>query len=186
MRREKTKKTVFIIAGCILITLLLALVIWSLMFLGTTDIKKYGQFENYNGYSKLEIFPEEIPEDAQDVSYYYLNRDTFMDPTCEVYLKCTYSEETYKDELERLKAISGIKEDAEHFMSTTYVSVYNFSSSYEYALPIEAENTIVYISTQGIYPSKLLGLKFDKKYLPNDFMKDTTYVGDSRNFSIYY
>ena len=65
--------------------------------------------------------------------------------------------------------------------------MYNYSSCYEYALLLEDEKSIAYINTQGIYGNPLLGLRFDKEYLSEDFMKNIEYTGDSRiNFSIYY
>lgn len=156
-----------------------------LFFSGEKDIDNYGRFENYLGYSELAIFPKDVSSENIQ-SYFYLNRDMPLDPICEIYLKCTYSAEVYNSEVERLKNIPNIRYDEENFNYNAYVSMYNFSSCYEYALLLEEEKTIVYINTQGIYANPLLGLRFDKKYLPEDFMKDIEYTGDrEKNFTIY-
>ena len=183
---SKKKIIILAIAAGILIVILLLVLVPFFLFKGLTNVDKYGEFSSYCGYSKLSIFPKELDGNAKDVSYYYLTMDTFMDPTCEVYLKCTYPEQEFEEELSRLKEITGIREDNDHFNYPAYVTMYNFSSSYEYALVIEEEKSIVYVSTQGIYPNWFLGLRFSKEYLPDDFMDDITYTGDSKvNFSIY-
>ncbi len=72
-------------------------------FNGEKDIDNYGKFDNYLGYSKLAIFPEDVPSENIQ-SYFHLNRDMPLDPICEAYLKCTYSAED-NSEVERLKNI---------------------------------------------------------------------------------
>ena len=59
-------------------------------------------FDNYHGYGNLWVFLEEIHENAKDVDYYYFDMDTFMDPTCQIYLNCTYDAEIFFQEKERL------------------------------------------------------------------------------------
>lgn len=157
----------------------------------TTSIAKYGEFENFSGYSQLEVFPEKISEEVKEASYYYYNRDTIFDPTCQIYLKCEYIEPDYLEEIERLEKISveynGDKNeiiyDLERFEYPAYVAMYNWSSSYEYAVVMDDVNTIVYVYVQDIRKRKI---KFDVNLLPGDYMEDTTYGGDSyENFSIY-
>lgn len=156
-----------------------------LFFSGESDSNNYGKFENYLGYSELVIFPKDVSQENIE-SYFYLNRDMIFDPICEIYLKCQYNAEEYASEVERLKEIPNIRYDQENFNYSAYVTMYNYSSVYEYALLLEEENTIVYINTQGIQANPILGLKFDKEYLPHDFMKDTEYTGDmEKNFTIY-
>lgn len=183
----KQKKNIFLLIGVgVLVAVVLIFGVFFLFFKGTTNVDKYGNFETYCGYSELEVFPKELDEKAEEVSYYYWAKDTFLDPTCEIYLKCTYPEPIFKVELSRIKGIAGIREDTEHFQYPAYVTVYNFSSSYEYALVLEEEKSIVYVNTQGIYPNWFGGLRFPKEYLPDDFMEDTTYTGDPEvNFTIY-
>lgn len=182
----KRTKTIFLSIGAgILILLLLVVLVPFIFFMGTTDVDKYGEFEAYCGYSKLQIFPKELDKDAENISYYYWAKNTFLDPTCEIYLKCAYSDPAFAEEVSRIKEIGGIREDTEHFEYPAYVTMYNFSSSYEYALVLEEEKSIAYINTQGIYPNWFLGLRFPKEYLPDDFMEDITYTGDPEvNFTI--
>ncbi|MGN0351589.1 MAG: hypothetical protein ACI4ES_08045 [Roseburia sp.] len=183
----KQRKTIFLSIGVgLLVVILLIVLVPFLFFKGTTDVDKYGEFETYCGYSELKIFPKELDEEAEEVSYYYWAKDTFLDPTCEIYLKCTYPEQRFEEEVARVKGITGIREDTEHFQYPAYVAMYNFSSSYEYALVLEEEKSIVYVNTQGIYPNWFLGLRFPKEYLPEDFMEDITYTGNPEvNFTIY-
>lgn len=117
-----------------------------LFFGGEKDVENYGKFENYLGYSELVIFPKDITTDNIQ-SYFYFNRDMPLDPICEIYLKCTYNLEEYDFEVERLKSIPNIKFDEENFNYDAYVSMFNFSSCYEYALLLEDEQSIVYINT---------------------------------------
>lgn len=182
----KRKKNVIYLVFCIICLVSLALVLArAIFFHGETDVKKYGEFKNYKGYSKLAIFPENL-ERSENAEYYYLSRDTLFDPTCEIFLKCTYNEENFQNEVTRLSSIPQIKHEEEHFNYPAYVTMYNFSSTYEYALILEDSKEIIYINTQGIYPYRVLGLYFDKEYLPDDFMEDIAYTGDSKdNFTIY-
>ncbi|MDE6312106.1 MAG: hypothetical protein K2M46_00500 [Lachnospiraceae bacterium] len=151
--------------------------------MGVTDKNRYREFQNYTGCSELAIFPTELAAESIE-EYFYLNCELPLDSLCEIYLKCKYEKATYEEEVERLQSIGNIRLDTMHFQHDAYVSMYN--STYEYALLLPEDNTIVYINTQGIYPNKLAGLRFAKEYLPDDFMKDIEYTGDSRkNFSIY-
>lgn len=182
---KKTLKVLGILLGIGMALILVGVISLFFFFNGEKDIDNYGKFDNYLGYSKLAIFPKDVPSENIQ-SYFYLNRDMPLDPICEIYLKCAYSAEEYNSEVERLKNIYNIKYDEENFNYNAYVSMYNFSSCYEYALLLEEEKTIVYINTQGIYGNWLLGLRFDKKYLPEGFMKDIKYTGDKeKNFTIY-
>ncbi len=71
----------------------------------------------------------------------------------------------------------------ERFEYPAYVAMYNWSSSYEYAIVMDESKEIVYVFVQGIRKSKI---KFDSIFLPEDYMEDITYRGDSyENFSIY-
>ena len=183
---NKILKIIAIIMGVVILWIFGVALCWGIFFHGERDVDKYGEFENYLGYSGLAIFPKDVPSENIE-SYYYLNRDMPLDPMCEIYVKCTYNEEEYEKEVERLKKIPNIRFDEERFNYDAYVSMYNYSSCYEYALLLEDEKSIAYINTQGIYGNPLLGLRFDKEYLPEDFMKNIEYTGDRRiNFSIYY
>lgn len=97
--------------------------------------------------------------------------NTFMDPTCQIYLSCTYDTETYQKEVERLSqinyemngAIKSIKYEEDIFAYPAYVSMYQWESCYEYALVDAEEQKIVYVFLQGI-PEWMLA--FDEEYSP--------------------
>ena len=96
---------------------------------------------------------------------------TIMDPTCQIYLNCTYDKETFQQEKERLAElnyeIQGVTKEIiyseELFKYPAYISAYDWSSCYEYALIIEEEQKIVYVYLQGI-PEILLS--FENEYSP--------------------
>ncbi len=74
----------------------------------STDINDYGVFEAFDGYSKLDIFPKQLNDNIEVYMYSYYFADTFLDPTAQIYLECSYEEEDYLKEIERLE---GIQED---------------------------------------------------------------------------
>lgn len=158
----------------------------------TRNADKYEETLAGNNYvhTAYIVFPEEIPESATDVEFYNYYRDTFNSPTVQTYLKCTYSPEDYEREIDRLenvhktygKRVETLKRDTEgKFNFPVYIAVENAASSYEYAM-LTGENTIAYIYTSYIDSYKI---KFDKNYLPDDFMTDENREFGS-GYSIYY
>lgn len=142
------------------------------------------------------IFPETIPESAfeqkEKPDFYYSYQDTIDDPTCEVYLKCTYSEDDYKAELDRIK--NEFKNDKKvifdnsgRFNYPTYIAIDHHSFSYEYAMDL-GDNSIVYIYTA--FKNTLGSLKkIPDEYLPDDFeeslsLENGSYWADG-NYDIY-
>lgn len=132
-------------------------------------------------------FPEAIPESAfthaSAPEFYFSYQDTLDDPTCEVYLKCQYSESDYASELLRLqntvKSFKGYKntnslifDDSDRFSHPVYLAIDHHAYSYEYAMDL-GDNTIAYIYTSW---KKTLD-KIDtipKEYLPKDFEESLT------------
>ena len=122
------------------------------------------------------VFPETIPESAfeqdEKPDFYYSYQDTWDDPTCEVYLKCTYSDDDYNAELDRIKNEfkndkKVIWEDSERFNYPTYLAIDHHDYSYEYAMDL-GDNSIAYIYTA--YKRSLKSLKkIPDEYLPDDF-----------------
>ena len=149
-----------------------------------TDIEEYG-FNGFKGYSNLDVFPDNIPDDGTDAQYYYEYKDGIFDPYYQIYLKCTYVTPKYFDEVRRLKrikedyqgTIQKIRYNTEDFEYPAYVAIYGYDGCYEYALLDEDNQTIMYIFTQW---AKSDDIKFEKAYLPHDFMLDTEHT-----FSIY-
>lgn len=197
-RIKKKRKIIFIVMASIISILLFSVIIMvQLIITGgsptkTSDIKDYGVFEDFKGYSNLYIFPTKMPESAVIDSYYYYHQDTFLDPTCQIYLEYSLSKADFNAEVARLSKISErfeheaykdienkIVYDLEHFKYPTYVTIFDNNHCYEYALINEKENKIICIFTQFINPD---GIKFDKKYLPKDFGKEK----NNKGFNIYY
>ena len=182
MRKINKKSILRIII--IFILILIFVVLPYKFFMGSTTIrfmeKDYCNFEGFRGYSNLEIFPEN-PEEISDVSdYFYLSMDTFMDPTCKVFMECTFDNaEMFEQECTRLSQITVTLDDEtneitynqELFNYPAYVAIYDWSSCYEYALILEEEQKIIYVFCQST--------KVDKEYMP---IKNNE---ESKSFSIY-
>ncbi|MBO4903391.1 MAG: hypothetical protein J5518_11415 [Lachnospiraceae bacterium] len=146
-------------------------------------------------------FPQTIPESAfandHKPEFYFSYRDTWDDPTCEVYLKCTYSDTDYAKETDRLKNsefelgdddLKVIKhleyEEGKRFMHPVYKAIDCDDHSYEYAMDL-GNNEIVYIYTSFKDDPRSLK-RIPKEYLPDDYsaslMKNTFANG---GFNVY-
>ncbi len=129
-------------------------------------------------------FPQTIPESAFESGtgpeFYFSYQDTWDDPTCEVYLKCTYSDEDYAKEIDRLKnsvytlegehgEVSAMLEfeEAGRFEYPVYKAIDCDNYSYEYAMDL-GENGVAYIYTSFKHTPESLK-KIPKKYLPDDY-----------------
>jgi len=196
-RWAKRKKLAFIIvASSIAFLLSVIIFMWVCVTGGfptkTYDIKDYGTFKDFKGYSNLYIFPTQMPESARIDSYYYYYRDTIFDPTCQIYLEYSLSKSDFDAEVLRLSKISeryknenykGIENsivyDTKNFMYPAYVTIFNNNNCYEYALLNKEECKIICVFTQFIAYNDV---KFDKKYLQMDFKNKKS----SRSFNIYY
>ena len=196
-RWAKRKKWAFIIVASIIAFLLSVIIFMWVCVTGgfptkTSDIKDYGTFKDFKGYSNLYIFPTQMPESARIDSYYYYYRDTIFDPTCQIYLEYSLSKADFDAEVLRLSKISeryenenykGIENsivyDTKNFMYPAYVTIFNNNNCYEYALLNKEECKIICVFTQFIAYNDV---KFDKKYLQMDFKNKKS----SRSFNIYY
>ena len=129
-------------------------------------------------------FPQTIPgsafENGAGPVFYFSYQDTWDDPTCEVYLKCTYSDEDYAKEIYRLKNSVYILEgghgkvsrmlefeEAGRFAYPVYKAIDCDNYSYEYAMDL-GENGIAYIYTSFKHTPGSLK-KIPKEYLPDDY-----------------
>lgn len=148
------------------------------------DIQNYG-FEGFKGYSNLNIFPEEISDNASAIQYLNEYEDQLFDPYYQIYLSCTYTQEHYLDEIERLSEIQeeykgevhDVKYNTNDFIFPAYVSIFADDHCYEYAL-VDSDNlTIHYVYTQF---AKEKDIKFDLEYLPVNYMEES-----DNGFSIY-
>lgn len=193
---KKSKRIVFITVGIIAVFLFGISSLYLFLYGGSptkiSDINKYGFFEDFKGYSNLYTFPTKIPNSGQVDDYYYYQRDTLFDPTCQIFLEYSLSEEDFEAEVSRLSKITvrfenerykdivnKIVYDTEHFRYPAYVTIYNNNYCYEYALLNKEENKIICVFTQFI---KTNDITFDKKYLPVGFGDDNSGEG----FNVYY
>jgi beta-lactamase regulating signal transducer with metallopeptidase domain len=151
-----------------------------------TDPKDYGKFEDLRGYSSLDIFPKNLPSSMID-EYYYTYQDTLFDPTCQIYLSCSYDKSGYEAELKRLSQISKsykgniqkVLYDTDNYNYPAYVTIDGNNHCYEYAL-LTGENKITYIFLDFIDEKNL---KFDLQYLPKNYENEKT--DKKRGYTIY-
>ena len=145
----------------------------------TRDVSLYGQWELPEKYSTLAVFPEKIPETAQKVTYYYKYQSGWNRPMCQIFLKCTFSEEEFAAEAERVRNIQiqtesgilGVKYDAESFVYPAYTAIEGYDFCYEYVLINEPEYQIIYAYAMN---TMYADVGFDRKYLPDDYMANFT------------
>lgn len=197
-RIKQKRRKVFIGVVSVITFLLLSLISMTVLLVTggppvkTSDVKDYGVFEDFKGYSNLYIFPVKLPDSAQIESYYYYQLNRIFDPTCQIYLEYSLSKSDFDAEIARLARISekyehnnykdivnNIVYDTEHFKYPAYVTIFNNNHCYEYALFNEKEKKIICVFTQF---SKEKDIKFNKEYLPVDFGDNNTIKG----FNIYY
>lgn len=159
----------------------------------TTDASKYSETIIQYGAMRTALitFPEELPESARGVDFYFSYKDTWNSPACEVFLQCTYDEADYQAEVERLentkKRYSSIqtllrRDEEERFAYPVYIAVDGRSEAYEYAL-LSGEKQITYIYTSHKKQKDLH--KIESKYLPADFDSRQASTRDGEGYSIY-
>ncbi len=138
------------------------------------------------------FFPKKMPDSAKIESYYYYQKDTVFDPTCQIYLEYSLSKDDFEAEVLRLSEIveefeleqykdivNNIVYDTENFEYPAYTTIFNNDHCYEYALINNEENKIVCVFTQFIEPTEVV---FNETYLPNNFGD----FSDGGGFNIYY
>ena len=116
-----------------------------------TDPAQYGEWYGLPAPTNLYTFPEEIPDGASGTEYRFTLDNNQFDSSGLLYLKCTYDDDTYQNEICRLSDIQGICVDEEHYKGTAYVALLTNHAA-EYAL-LSEKNTIVYVCyTEGMFP----------------------------------
>lgn len=142
----------------------------------TSDIQDYGQWNLSDIKGKLDIFPKSMEEETQ-TEYFYSYKSGILDGTYQIYLKRQLSSLQYEHEIERLQGITDTYEgqvhaitfDKNNYMYPAYVSIYNFDSTYAYALCDEENYIIYYIYLQFIPQNKI---QFDNELLPKGYLTD--------------
>lgn len=201
MKKEKKKLFVGIFLGTVmgilaLCTLLIVLALF--FFLGSPPEVLEGaeEYEEmFTSYAEMHTsmitFPEEIPESAENIDFYFSCQDTWNRPTVEAFLQCTYDEKDYEAEIERLENTQKkygsvvrtlIQDEEGTFPYPAYIAVEGHHYMYEYAL-LTGEQQITYIYTEHHNSDNLN--KIEKKYLPGNFDTKQHNIGDGEGYSIY-
>lgn len=187
--------------GIGLITLVGLTAILGILFLygGTpeisTDITAYetNRTNHPNIHSGFIVFPEHLICEESDADYYFFYQDTWDDPTCEIYLTCSYTDEEYAAEIDRLSNIRKqygtiIREieydDSGRFPYPAYIAIDGHADAYEYAL-LSGEHEITYVYISYMNRDKL---HIDTGLLPSDYDQAMNLSYEqylSKRFSIY-
>lgn len=169
----------------------------------TIDTSNYGIYDGHMEgekqglYSGLFIFPEQISENASDVYYYYSCKDAGFDNSYQQFLKCTYTEEEYRAEIDRLRnikceislrsgpVVNTVEYSEAKFGMPAYITAYASHGMYEYALCNDTDKTIVYVYLQLVENDDVV---FSKEYLPLEFQDGKPLLEDIEfgNTNIYY
>ena len=147
-----------------------------------TAIDSYLKGDKSNIHSGLICFPEKLSGTAagNEGSFYAVYQETF-DPMAKIFLECTYSEEEFTAEIDRLmheQVYGGIlKDDGSRFPYPAYYAIADTRGDYEYAL-ITGENRIAYIALLGWENTR----KIPDEYLPLNY---NPHIGE-KDRSTYY
>ena len=183
--RNYRKHLVFVsgfLVVCLLTIITLTILFFTLLFTGgpakrSKDIADYPEIlmEASNMRTGFFVLPDKITEEMSDITFDYYYKDTLFDPTISVFLQATYEEEQYKEEIDRLQNLEKnqsdgskklLRDDLNRYPYPAFIAVENHNQSYEYAL-LSGENQITYIYTMFFSKEDI---RFDKSYLPIDFM----------------
>ena len=201
--KEKRKTKLWIgigvgVAISIITLVALGLILMLLFLFGgpteiSTGITNYEEVMNKYPYVQTGFitFPETIPDSVTDEDFYFSFKDTWDDPTCEVFLQCTYDEADYQKEVERLehtkKQYGSVKRmlsrgEEGRFQYPVYIAIDAHNHAYEYAL-LTGDRQITYIYTSFMSKGDLK--KIEEKYLPFDYdsRREQTKVGEG--YTIY-
>lgn len=182
-KRKKLFKGMLIGIGLMSLTLAVfsTVILWLFITGGpatkTKDITRYSEIFGWNTMSGMMVFPEEVPEGAEETEFYYYYRDMLFSRTYQIYFQCTYEPEAYQKEIARLEGIHKIyggtekkllRDEENKYRYPAYIAIDNHHHCYEYAL-ITGRNQITYIATAYIGEEEVV---FNKDYLPIDFMTE--------------
>ena len=147
----------------------------------------------HNLHSGLITFPEIIPQSARDIDFYSYYREPLGAPVVEIFLQCTYNEEDYHAELQRLehaqktfkygtKVTNLMKEEDGRYPYTAYIAIDGFENSYEYAM-LTGERQITYIHKAYKESGDLK--KISTSFIPSDFDSRMYELNEAEAFNIY-
>lgn len=130
------------------------------------SVSDYHEWETYQGISSFSIFPEDLSHCQSVNTYYYDCNSSTAATSLQLYLDCSYTLSEYEAEKERLLRTAH-KDDSNTFFAypACYTMLY-YDTACEYALFLEKEHRILYISLQYISLNELV---FEEAYLPLDY-----------------
>lgn len=168
---EQKKNIASKIFGGVLIAVLIFMIgVMIKNSLSVKDIDKYGEWEKSGIHSPLKIFPEKVVN-KEKAEYFYGREKGLQNDKVQIYLKCTYSQEQFQEEVERISEIGDtyegenyhIRYDKDNFKFPAYVAIYGADEQFEYALVDGKNLTIYYVYLQLILEDEI---EFDKEVLP--------------------
>lgn len=211
IKKKNRRKTIYTLIGgafiCIFILAIIMFTLLGLFSLGresylTVDINNYGIYEGHVKAEKADlnsglfIFPKEISENARDIDFLYSCESIGFGTSYQQFLKCTYPEDEYRAEIDRLKnvqceintknetVVNHVEYSESKFIYPAYIAAYGGLRIYEYALCNESTRTITYIYLQKILNDEVA---FSKEYLPIDYQDGKELLDESNmdNKNIY-
>lgn len=212
VKKKSRRKTVFVVLISVSVSVIamicFGLVILGLLSLGngdylTIDTNNYGIYQGHVEGEKeglrsgLYIFPKEISVNARDTEFLYSCGARGFGVDYQQFLKCTYSEEEYQAEIDRLKnikcemhtrkgtVVNHVDYSDTKFNCPAYITAYGGNHIYEYALLNEETNTIIYVYLQTISNDKVA---FSKEYLPKEYQDGKQLLNEENidRTNIYY
>ncbi|SEW33561.1 hypothetical protein [[Clostridium] fimetarium] len=210
--KKSSRKTMFIVLGAVFISIIVMInvgqiIIGLLSFkseeYSTTDISNYGVYEGHVRDEKAQlrsglfIFPKELSVNAKNIEFLYSCRVRGLGLSYQQFLKCTYSDQEYRAEIDRLKSIkceintkNGTKVNYVEYSDTkfnypAYIAAYGGNRIFEYAIFNEDIKTITYIYIQIVSNNDVA---FSKEYLPIEYQNEKQLLDDDNldNKNIYY
>ncbi|MCL1852130.1 MAG: zf-HC2 domain-containing protein [Peptococcaceae bacterium] len=200
-RIKKNKKLYYSALGVLALLWLAGVIAVVVLFMGdsytTRDIAEYGKysghiaFEEEGIHSLLEIFPKALPPAAQvNDYYYYCSNGGLFDNSYQLYLVCSYEQDEFVRERERLESIEisyvgRIQKPTitdTGFRYRAVVTVYQDKDSFEYALLDAETQTIAYVyaQTMGIKRSIV-----PRQYRPQGFKPPQSELTEWGSYNIY-
>lgn len=126
----------------------------------------YRQWEDYQGISDFAIFPEDFSGCKTINQYQYRCDSSSILTALQLYLDCSYTPKDYETEKKRLLAIAKNDTGQNLFARPACYTMLFYDTSCEYAIFLEEEQRILYISLENIPRDEIV---FDETYLPLDY-----------------
>lgn len=132
----------------------------------TTSTASYRKWDSYQGISDFSIFPKDLSGCKTVNDYYYQCNSGPFFTELQLYLDCSYTPENYGMEKARLRATAQADGGQPLFAQPACYTMLFYDSACEYAVFLEEEQRILYISLQNAARDEVV---FDEKYLPLDY-----------------